>query len=306
MGKIFDSIEIGNVLPMKYPLLMIDRAELISEVEAVGIRNLTINELFFQGHFPNHPILPGVLQIEAMKQLAQLSITAAFSPAADEDIYIRCIEKVKFRKPNLPGDRMRITSERLELTDREAIFACKTFNASGLTCEAKITLAVRKRIRPMEMPEDYNELDRSDAITLDIAGLMRFMPHRYPFLFCDYVASAEGSRVTSIKNLSGGEEFFQSCPNDFKIMTEALLCEVMAQSGCAAVLARPENEGKLAYFMSIDKAEFFHPVFPGDRLVIEFDLPPANSRFGKGSGIMSANGRKIVDMSLMFAIVAPE
>jgi 3-hydroxymyristoyl/3-hydroxydecanoyl-(acyl carrier protein) dehydratase len=83
----------------------------------------------------------------------------------------------------------------------------------------------------------------------------------------------------------------------------SLLCEIGAQAGCASILARPENNNKLGYFMSIDGAESFAPVMPGDQLVIKFNLPAGKSRFGKGSGEMLVNGKVVFKVTLMFALV---
>lgn len=302
-GKVLGPNQIKAILPVRYPLLMIDRAAFISENELVGLRNLTVNELFFQGHFPDHPILPGVLQIEAMRQLACLAVIPKLDPKGTHDVYMRVLERVKFRKPNLPGDRMKISAKIVELTDDGAVAECCVHNNSGLTCEAKITLAVRPRTQPDKMPELFNDVDKSENSVLDISGVMKFMPHRYPFLFADYIAKREGDLLQTVKLISSGEEFFNGCPDDYKTMPEALLCEVMAQAGCACILSTPENANKLGYFMSIDKAEFFAPVFPGDQLVADVILPPSRSRFGKSSGEARVDGKVIMRITLMFAIV---
>ncbi|MBI1864168.1 MAG: 3-hydroxyacyl-ACP dehydratase FabZ [Nitrospirae bacterium] len=102
-----DINEIMKVLPHRYPFLLVDRIE---EIEVgkriVGIKNVTINEPFFQGHFPNHPIMPGVLIIEAM---AQVGGVLAFKSAdvAEKLVYFMGIDKAKFRKPVFPGDTLR-------------------------------------------------------------------------------------------------------------------------------------------------------------------------------------------------------
>jgi beta-hydroxyacyl-ACP dehydratase FabZ len=105
-----DITQIMDVLPHRYPFLLIDR---ILEIEMgkriVGFKNVTINEPFFQGHFPGHPIMPGVLLLEAMAQtggvLALKSIPA--EEAKKKVIYFMSIDKAKFRKPVLPGDQLR-------------------------------------------------------------------------------------------------------------------------------------------------------------------------------------------------------
>ena len=111
MGEVLGIREIKAILPQRYPMLMLDRAEQISDTRFVGLKNLSINENFFQGHFPGHAIMPGVLQLEAMKQLGELAVRPQLDPAGEFDVYMRVVEKVKFRRPNNPGDRARIEVE---------------------------------------------------------------------------------------------------------------------------------------------------------------------------------------------------
>ena len=99
---------IQNLLPHRYPFLLVDRViEIDPGKKAVGIKNVTINEEFFQGHFPGNPIMPGVLIIEAMAQLAGV---LAFNSGANKgtSVYFMSIEKAKFRRPVVPGDQLRL------------------------------------------------------------------------------------------------------------------------------------------------------------------------------------------------------
>jgi len=104
--------EIFDILPHRYPFLLVDRIlEMETGKRVVGIKNVTINEPFFQGHFPGHPIMPGVLLLEAMAQtggvLAMRSAEAAGMDIKTKVIYFMTIDKVKFRKPVVPGDQVR-------------------------------------------------------------------------------------------------------------------------------------------------------------------------------------------------------
>lgn len=104
--------EIFDILPHRYPFLLVDRIlEMEMGKRVVGIKNVTINEPFFQGHFPGHPIMPGVLLLEAMAQtggvLAMRTAEAAGIDIKKKVIYFMTIDKVKFRKPVLPGDQVR-------------------------------------------------------------------------------------------------------------------------------------------------------------------------------------------------------
>lgn len=98
--------QIMAVLPHRYPMLLIDRiTELEPMKRAVGYKNLTMNEEFFQGHFPGNPLMPGVLMIEAMAQLGGSMILAA-GDFARMTPYLTGIDKLKFRRPVVPGDRL--------------------------------------------------------------------------------------------------------------------------------------------------------------------------------------------------------
>lgn len=101
-----DIKEIMNILPHRYPFLLVDRIlEIQPNEKAVGIKNVTINEPFFQGHFPGNPVMPGVLIVEAMAQVA--GILAFKSGVEGTGVLFMSIEKVKFRKPITPGDQIK-------------------------------------------------------------------------------------------------------------------------------------------------------------------------------------------------------
>ena len=303
MEKIYTTRTIKSILPQRNPMLLIDRAQQIDETHWTAVKNVSMNEAFFQGHFPGHPIMPGVLQLEAMKQLCELAVRGTLDPANAADVYLKEVNKVKFRRPANPGDRIKVDIEILELEANTAQFKATLSTAAGVASEAQITLAVRdRRSEPDTMPVVGNEFDKSDAVLMDIAKVMELMPHRFPFLLIDYVLKAEGEQVIAVKNVTANEPIFA---NDSELGTvpEAILCEIAAQSGCASVLSRPENAGKIGYFMAIDHAESLAPVYPGDQLVIDVTLPPSKSKFGRGSCIMTVEGREVFKINLMFAIV---
>jgi 3-hydroxyacyl-[acyl-carrier-protein] dehydratase len=105
-----DILEIMNSIPHRYPMLMIDRVEDIKLGEsATGIKNVSINEWFFQGHFPERPILPGVLIVEAMAQTAAVLVVKTLGQeCAGKLVYFMSIEEAKFRKPVTPGDVLKL------------------------------------------------------------------------------------------------------------------------------------------------------------------------------------------------------
>jgi len=282
---------------------MLDRAEVLDDGRAVGWKNVTINERFFIGHFPGHPIMPGVLQVEAMKQLCELAARPVLDPEGKQDVFLKVLSRVKFRRPVLPGDRVRISVEPVA-NAAEPTYKATCATAGGTTSEAILTMGARPCVMPEEMPMEFDETDRKDDCPMGVGQLMDLMPHRFPFLLVDYISKIDGENIIAVKEITGNEVFFDQ-ERDYQVMPESILCEIGAQGGCACVLSRPENAGKIALFMSIDKAESFAPVFPGDRLVVDLILPPTKSKFGKGTCIMKVGEKKVFAFSMMFAIVDP-
>ena len=115
-GVTADIARIMHAIPHRYPFLMIDRVvEVVRDRSAIGIKNVSANESFFQGHFPGHPVMPGVLIIESMAQTAAVLVVETLGPeAAGKVVYFMSIEHAKFRRPVHPGDQLRIhvTKER--------------------------------------------------------------------------------------------------------------------------------------------------------------------------------------------------
>lgn len=107
---VLDIARIVKCIPHRFPFLLIDRVvEVERNVGAVGIKNVSINEHFFAGHFPGHPVMPGVLIIESMAQTAAVLVVETLGPGSEGKlVYFMMIEGAKFRRPVYPGDQMRI------------------------------------------------------------------------------------------------------------------------------------------------------------------------------------------------------
>lgn len=114
-GIVVDIAGIMQAIPHRYPFLLIDRViDLFPDVSAVGIKNVTANEAFFQGHFPGWPVMPGVLIIESMAQTAAVLVVGTLGPEeAGKLVYFMSVEGAKFRRPVGPGDQLRIHVEKL-------------------------------------------------------------------------------------------------------------------------------------------------------------------------------------------------
>jgi beta-hydroxyacyl-ACP dehydratase FabZ len=107
-----DIARIIESLPHRYPFLLVDRIlEVTDATRVVGLKNVTINEPFFQGHFPGHPIMPGVLIVEAMAQTGGVLLLASVEDPQDKVVYFMSLDNVKFRKPVVPGDQIRMEVE---------------------------------------------------------------------------------------------------------------------------------------------------------------------------------------------------
>jgi 3-hydroxyacyl-[acyl-carrier-protein] dehydratase len=108
---VVDVKRLQQMIPHRYPFLLVDRlVEVRHGHSAVGIKNVTVNEPFFQGHFPGHPVMPGVLIVESMAQTAAALVISTLGPEIGIPIvYFMSIENAKFRKPVVPGDQLRLT-----------------------------------------------------------------------------------------------------------------------------------------------------------------------------------------------------
>lgn len=134
-----DIMELMKLLPHRYPFLMIDRiVEIDGDDSAVGIKNVTMNEQFFLGHFPGLPVMPGVLVVEAMAQTAGAICIRAAGVGKPSLVYFLTIDGAKFRKPVVPGDQLRIHVKKLKKRGNLLKFACEAMVDGGKVAEAEI------------------------------------------------------------------------------------------------------------------------------------------------------------------------
>jgi beta-hydroxyacyl-ACP dehydratase FabZ len=110
-----DVQEISQLLPHRYPMLMVDRIVEISADSIVGLKNVTVNEPYFTGHFPGFPVMPGVLIIEAMAQVAGILVGKLAPHTRGKVMFLASVDEAKFRKPVVPGDQLRIEMKMLRL-----------------------------------------------------------------------------------------------------------------------------------------------------------------------------------------------
>lgn len=140
-----DIKEIQTLLPHRYPFLLVDRIiELSPGEKAIGIKNVTVNEEFFQGHFPGHPIMPGVLMVEAMAQVAGI-LAFKSGDIQGKSVYFMSIEKVKFRRPVVPGDQLRMEIKILQQRGNVWKFSGHAFVEDKIASEAEFTAMVTNK-----------------------------------------------------------------------------------------------------------------------------------------------------------------
>jgi len=117
---LLDIQEIRDILPHRYPMLLVDAILELEEERIVGIKNVTVNEPYFVGHFPEYPVMPGVLVVEAMAQVAGVLVLKQVPDRKNKLVLLASIEQAKFRRPVRPGDQLRIE---MKVTKRKASIA---------------------------------------------------------------------------------------------------------------------------------------------------------------------------------------
>jgi len=135
-----DAEQIAAILPHRYPFLLVDRvAELVPGQSIVAIKNVTINEPFFEGHFPGHPVMPGVLIVEALAQASGLLIGLSGTMADKDDriFYLAKVDNARFLKPVVPGDQLRLEVQLKRRLRSMGIFTARARvdGADAATCE---------------------------------------------------------------------------------------------------------------------------------------------------------------------------
>ena len=142
-GVIFDINAILNILPHRYPFLLIDKiVEFKLDEKIVSIKNVTMNEPFFQGHFPGNPIMPGVLILEAMAQTGGIMMLNGNDKIKESVVYFMGIDKARFRKPVLPGDTLVIEAIMTNMRRSVCQFDAKAYVRGELVCEASLMATV--------------------------------------------------------------------------------------------------------------------------------------------------------------------
>ena len=194
------------------------------------------------------------------------------------------------------------------------LVAVKPSHAANCELVRRINAQMRKPLvaaqtfapppRPAVTEESLGATAPKDG-AMDIADVMRFLPHRYPFLMVDRVLSIEGTRITAMKNVSIGEPYFLGHFPGHPIMPGVLQLEAMAQAAGILMLRRAEKANQLAYFMSAEDVKWRKPVQPGDVLIIEVELVKVRAKIGKAKGVCKVQGEVVSEASVTFMLREP-
>jgi 3-hydroxyacyl-[acyl-carrier-protein] dehydratase len=138
---LLDSVAIQKILPHRFPFLLVDRILEMKEESAVGLKNVTINEHFFAGHFPGHPVMPGVLILEAMAQVAGVLMLSR-ADQKGKIAYFTAIDNARFRRIVIPGDQLRFEVQLTRFRSKTGVVQGKAFVGDQLAAEADLMFAL--------------------------------------------------------------------------------------------------------------------------------------------------------------------
>jgi 3-hydroxyacyl-[acyl-carrier-protein] dehydratase len=143
---VLNSSEIQKILPHRYPFLLVDQiVEMEVGKKITGIKNVTFNEPFFQGHFPGQPIMPGVLIIEAMAQVGGILAFKSAPEMLGGNVYFMSIDKAKFRKMVVPGDQLSLRIEVIQTRPPYWRLSGKSYVNNDVVCEAELMAMISKK-----------------------------------------------------------------------------------------------------------------------------------------------------------------
>ena len=302
--------DIQELLGFRPPYILVDRITQSDGNEFIGIKNVAVNEPYFNGHFPGNPVMPGVAQLEAMFQMGVICHRKQ-GPKRFLVPFLRELRKVKFRKPVMPGDRLEIVTQILSLNDHQIVVKMVCRVAQNISSEAELVI---------EFYEDLQEISISKKVSFptlnpvedghpsNVMEIQKIIPHRSPFVFIDRIlynqTTADGTNtVIGVKNVTFNEPYSLSHLNEFVFLSSPFQLEMIAQTGCVYTLSQPQHGGKSIYFTSIDKAIFYRPATPGDQLFVRATTLIVKEKYGKGEGATFINDELVSEAKIKFAIL---
>ena len=156
--NMLDINQIRDILPHRYPMLLVDRILEVADDHIVGLKNVTANEPFFQGHFPCYPVMPGVLIVETMAQVGAVLLLRAVENRDDKLVFFTTIEEAKFRKPVVPGDQLRVEMKIIKRRATVCKMSGKVTVEGKLVAEAILMCQLADKPSPSDSPTDPSGL----------------------------------------------------------------------------------------------------------------------------------------------------
>jgi 3-hydroxyacyl-[acyl-carrier-protein] dehydratase len=153
---ILDVNEIRTILPHRYPFLLVDRIIEIEAERIVGIKNVTVNEPFFQGHFPEFPVMPGVMIVEAMAQTAGILVLRGIPDRDNKLVFLVSVDAARFRKPVVPGDQLRIEMKVIRRKGTVAKMAGTATVNGVLVAEAEVMCKLEDKVPFAAAPQQLS------------------------------------------------------------------------------------------------------------------------------------------------------
>jgi 3-hydroxyacyl-[acyl-carrier-protein] dehydratase len=140
-------------------------------------------------------------------------------------------------------------------------------------------------------------------LPLEIEDIKAILPHRYPFLLVDRILELEEDRrILGVKNVSADERYFIAGPGGRPVLPASILTEALAQAGAVLILSKPENRGRVIYFMGIDRVRYRRPVVAGDTVLLEGTVVRLRAKMGSLRGRALVEGRVVVEGQMTFAL----
>ena len=303
---------IQELLGYRPSYLLIDRVTVTDDTEFTAIKNVSINEPYFSGHFPDNPVMPGVAQLEAMFQLAVICFRKQRSQRSLIP-FLHELRKVKFRNPVIPGDRLEISSRLVSLNDNQIVAKMTSQVGEKISSEAELVIRFYKNSQEIPLSEKVRfpiGYPKMDGVPFNVIDIQKLIPHRFPFVFIDRILynHTEGGKntVIGLKNVTFNEPYSLSFIDDFVFLPSSFQIEMIAQTGCVYTLSQPQHRGKSIYFTSIDQASFYRPVIPGDQLFVRATTLIVKEKYGRGEGATFINDELVSEAKIKFAIIERE
>jgi len=173
---------------------------------------------------------------------------------------------------------------------------------SGHNLNRKLLKKIARQKAKYESKQELFRYEYQEGQEVDIQGIMRTLPHRYPFLLVDRILEMKpGERVVGVKNVTINDGFFQGHFPERPVMPGVLMVEAMAQVGGVCLLTKADMEGKLPFFMAVNNVKFRRIVEPGDQLIMEVTIVRARSRVAQAKGVCKVDGEVVCEAEMTFA-----